>query len=66
MYTMFFIVFVNLVGFGIVIPLLPFYAEHYDASPDQVTLVMAVYSLAQFSTVPLWGTSATASGGGRY
>ena len=55
MYTMFFIVFVNLVGFGIVIPLLPFYAEHYDASPDQVTLVMAVYSLAQFATAPIWG-----------
>lgn len=55
MYTMFFIVFVNLVGFGIVIPLLPFYSEHYDASPDQVTLVMAVYSLAQFATAPLWG-----------
>jgi len=52
---MFFIVFVNLVGFGIVIPLLPFYAEHYDASPDQVTLVMAVYSLAQFATAPIWG-----------
>ena len=55
MYTLFVIVFINLVGFGIVIPLLPFYAEHYDASPDQVTMIMAVYSLSQFATAPLWG-----------
>ena len=55
MFILFLIVFINLVGFGIIIPLLPFYGEHYDASPDQVTLMMAVYSLAQFVTAPLWG-----------
>ncbi|NQV55114.1 MAG: MFS transporter [Rhodospirillales bacterium] len=55
MIILFVIVFINLVGFGIVIPLLPFYAEFFKASPDQVTLVMAVYSMAQFITAPLWG-----------
>ena len=39
---------VDLVGFGIVIPLLTFYAEEYGAGPVAVTLLMAVYSLAQF------------------
>ena len=55
MFILFFIVFINLVGFGIIIPLLPFYGEHYGASPDQVTLLMALYSLAQFITAPIWG-----------
>ena len=36
MLILFIIVFINLVGFGIIIPLLPFYGEHFDASPDQV------------------------------
>jgi DHA1 family tetracycline resistance protein-like MFS transporter len=49
------IAFVDLVGFGIVIPLLPFYAEHFGASPAGVTLLMAVYSLAQLLTAPALG-----------
>jgi DHA1 family tetracycline resistance protein-like MFS transporter len=48
-------VFLDLVGFGIVIPLLTFYAETFDASPMQVTLLMACYSLAQFLFAPVWG-----------
>ena len=55
MLTMFLIVFVDLVGFGIIIPLLPFYAEHFQAEPDTVTLVMATYSLTQFIAAPFWG-----------
>ena len=45
----------DLVGFGIVIPLLTFYAEDYGASPVEVTLLMAVYSFAQFFFAPIWG-----------
>ena len=48
-------VFLDLVGFGIVIPLLTFYAEHHGASALQVTLLMACYSLAQFLFAPVWG-----------
>jgi DHA1 family tetracycline resistance protein-like MFS transporter len=55
MYTLFLIVFVDLVGFGLIIPLLPFYAEHFQASPAMVGLLMATYSLAQFIAAPLWG-----------
>lgn len=55
MLTMFLIVFVDLVGFGIIIPLLPFYAEYFQAEPDTVTLVMATYSLTQFIAAPFWG-----------
>ncbi len=55
MYVIFAIVLINLVGFGIVIPLLPFYGEHFGASPDEVTWVMAIYSLTQFIAAPVWG-----------
>ena len=48
-------VFLDLIGFGIVIPLLSFYAETYGATPLQVTLLMATYSLAQFLMAPVWG-----------
>ena len=53
--TLFLIVVVDLVGFGLVIPLLPFYAVRYGASPQQVTLLLATYSLMQLLTAPLWG-----------
>jgi MFS family permease len=52
---LFLIVFVDLVGFGLVIPLLPFYAERFGASPLQMTLLFAVYSLMSMLTAPLWG-----------
>ena len=55
MLTLFLIVFIDLVGFGLIIPLLPFYAEHFQASPMVVGFVMAVYSLAQFIAAPFWG-----------
>ena len=49
------VVFINLVGFGVVIPLLPFYAQAMHASPWQVTTMFAAYSLGQFFGEPLWG-----------
>lgn len=49
-------VFLDLVGFGIVIPLLTFYAEDYGATAVQVTLLMACYSAAQFLMAPVWGS----------
>lgn len=54
--TLFLIVFVDLVGFGVIIPLLPFYGEHFHASPATVGVLMATYSLAQLLTAPMWGS----------
>jgi MFS family permease len=48
-------VFVNLVGFGLIVPLLPFFAEALAAEPWQVTLMFAAYSLGQFFAEPFWG-----------
>lgn len=55
MAILFLIVFVDLVGFGLVIPLLPFYAERFGASPLQMTLLFAVYSLMSMLAAPFWG-----------
>lgn len=41
-------VILSLIGFGVVIPLLPFFAMAFDAEPWQVTLLFAVYSAGQF------------------
>jgi multidrug resistance protein len=48
-------VFIDLVGFGIIIPMLPFYAEAYGASAFQVGLLATSFSLMQFLFAPLWG-----------
>lgn len=48
-------VFIDLVGFGIVIPLLPYIAIEYKATPLEVGLLMSVYSLFQFIFSPIWG-----------
>jgi DHA1 family tetracycline resistance protein-like MFS transporter len=55
MAILFLIVFIDLVGFGVVIPLLPYYALHFSASPLEITLMMACYSFAQFFSSPLLG-----------
>lgn len=51
----FFTVFIDLVGFGIVLPLLPYYAEQYGASPFLVGALSTSYSLMQFVFMPVWG-----------
>jgi MFS family permease len=55
MLPLFLTVFIDLLGFGIAIPLLPFYAQRFGAGADTITLLMATYSLAQFVALPYWG-----------
>jgi len=52
---LFLTVFIHLLGFGIIIPLLPYYAETYGAGGVTVGLLTASFSLAQFLFAPLWG-----------
>jgi len=49
----FMIVLIDMVGFGIIIPLLPYYAKFFGASPLVVGLLMASYSLAQMIGAPI-------------
>ena len=55
MLILFLIFFIDLVGFGIIIPLLPFFGEHFSASPAVVGFLMASYSMTQFIAAPFWG-----------
>jgi multidrug resistance protein len=48
-------VFIALIGFGIVIPLMPVYAERYGAGGFQIGLLVMVYSLMQFILAPIMG-----------
>jgi len=48
-------VFIDLVGFGLIIPILPTYAQQLHASDAMVGLVIAAYSLMQFLFMPFWG-----------
>src|SRR6476469_8291225 len=48
-------VLVNLVGFGIIIPLLPFYAQTFGASPVTIGMLFASFSVAQLVASPLLG-----------
>ncbi len=47
--------FVDMIGFMIVLPLLPFYALELRASPEIVGLLIASFSVAQLLSAPLWG-----------
>lgn len=46
---------IDLIGFGIVLPLLPLWAEEFGASPAEVGALAATYALAQVIAAPLWG-----------
>jgi len=48
-------VFIDLVGFGIVIPVLPLYAKHFGANESINGLLVGVYSAAQFFFAPILG-----------
>ncbi len=47
--------FVDMVGFMIVLPLLPFYALKLKASPEIIGLLIATFSIAQLISAPFWG-----------
>jgi len=52
---LFLTVFIHLLGFGIIIPLLPYYAQTYGASGVTVGLLSTSFSMMQFLFTPLWG-----------
>lgn len=53
---LFLTVFMDLLGFGLVIPILPIYSVELGASAFEVGLIMAVYSLMNFVFSPFWGS----------
>ena len=55
--VIFLTVFIDLLGFGIVLPLLPLYADQFgtDTSGFVIGMLMAIFSIMQFIFAPLWG-----------
>ena len=53
--ALFVITFINLVGFGVVLPVFPFFGTMVHASPGEITVALGAYSLGQFVGAPLWG-----------
>ena len=53
--VIFLTILVNLIGFGIIIPLLPFYAERFGASPLVIGLLFGVFSICQLIAAPALG-----------
>jgi DHA1 family tetracycline resistance protein-like MFS transporter len=53
--VIFITVFIDLLGFGIIIPLLPFYAQSFGASAFEIGLLGTSFSLMQFLFSPIWG-----------
>jgi len=53
--VLFAVIAVELVGFGIVVPVLPYWARSFGASGSELGYVLSAYALAQFLCAPLWG-----------
>lgn len=53
--VLFLTVFIDLMGFGIVVPMLAFVAKEYGASGTTLGLILASFSLMQFIFLPIWG-----------
>ena len=55
MLVVFLTVFIDLIGFGIVVPLVPIYSRHYGAAGWLIGAIIASYSAMQFIFSPIWG-----------
>ena len=53
--VVFLTVFIDLIGFGIVVPLVPLFSRHYGASGFVIGVIIASFSAMQFLFSPLWG-----------
>jgi DHA1 family tetracycline resistance protein-like MFS transporter len=53
--ALFLTVFVSMTGFGVVIPIAPFFGLHVNASATEITLALGAYSLGQLIAAPFWG-----------
>jgi MFS family permease len=54
-FVIFLTVFIDLVGFGIVVPMLPLYTRDFGAQGYLIGVIFAVYSAMQFVFSPIWG-----------
>ncbi|MDQ7795050.1 MAG: MFS transporter, partial [bacterium] len=62
LFLLFATVFLMMLGFGVIIPVLPFFARDLGASPFHLGLMVSVWALAQLLCAPLWGAFSDRAG----
>lgn len=55
LHILFVVVVIDILGFGILIPLVPYMADRFGASPEVITWILGSYSLCQLLAAPFWG-----------
>ncbi|MDN7903354.1 MFS transporter [Burkholderia diffusa] len=55
MAPLFGVVAIDAIGMGVILPLLPFYSQHFGASPFAIGALVAIFSLGQFVAAPMLG-----------
>src|ERR1700679_3712670 len=58
LYTLLSVMFINMMGFGVIVPFLPFYAASFHAAPWQIGLVFSAYSIGSVVAEADWGARA--------
>jgi DHA1 family tetracycline resistance protein-like MFS transporter len=53
--VLFFVCVIDILGFGILIPLVPYMADRLGVTPALITPILGIYSLCQLIAAPLWG-----------
>jgi DHA1 family multidrug resistance protein-like MFS transporter len=56
LYILSFTLLVVMLGYGMVMPIMPFYIEHFGAGGTELGWLMATYSLMQLISAPVWGS----------
>jgi len=56
LFVLFITIFIDLLGFGIIIPILPTYAQELGAGSVMIGLLVTIYSIMNFLFGPFWGT----------
>src|SRR5487761_2373503 len=49
------ITFIDIIGFSMMIPMLPYFITHFGASPIVVGILLSIFSLCQLIAGPVWG-----------
>jgi MFS transporter, DHA1 family, tetracycline resistance protein len=55
MRVLFLVAVIDILGFGILIPLVPYMADRFGVAPARLTPILGIYSLCQLIAAPLWG-----------
>ena len=53
--SLFLVSVIDILGFGILIPLVPYMADRFGAAPAVITALFGAYSLCQLIAAPFWG-----------